>query len=129
MRYHVRRAVPADAPELVRFLAVNAGGPGEASSFLALALAHDAAVRCWVAECGHTIVGTMCVVARVGLKKPYWLIESIAIDAAHEGHGLTRLLLNEVRAEARLHKVRSLATQCSPRGRSDGDCLLKGRLY
>jgi GNAT superfamily N-acetyltransferase len=114
----------------VRFLASNGvTGREEATGFLALALAHDSTLRCWVVERGHDIVGTMCVVARVGLKKPHWLIESIAIDAAHEGQGLTRLLLKEVRAEARLHKVRSLATQCSPRGRGDGDCLLKGRLY
>ena len=128
MSYRVRRAVPADACELVRFLAV-AGIGAHAADFLARALAHDDALHCWVVECGHAIVGTMGVVARVGLKKPHWLIESIAVDAAHQGRGLTRLLLAAVRAEARLHKVRSLATQCSPRGRSDGDCLLKGRLY
>ena len=128
MSYRVRRAVPADAPELVRYLAVDAGG-ALASDFLARALAHDDALRCWVVERGHAVVGTMCVVARVGLKKPHWLIESIAVDAGHQGQGLTRLLLAAVRAEARLHKVRSLATQCSPRGRSDGDSLLKGRLY
>lgn len=104
MCYRARRAVPADAPELVRFLA--------------LALAHQATLRCWVVECGHAIVGTMCMVARVGLKKPHWLIESVAVDAAHEGRDLTWLPLAPFRAEARLHKVRS-----------DGECLLRGRLY
>ena len=128
MDYRVRRAVPADASELVRYLAVEGVG-AHASDFLAQALAHDDALRCWVVEQGHAIVGTMCVVARVGLKKPHWLIESVAVDAAYQGRGLTRLLLEAVRADARLHKVRSVATQCSPLGRPDGDCLLKGRLY
>ncbi len=126
MSYRARRAVPSDAPELVRFLAAAGGGTDAACRH---ALAHEAARRCWVVECGHAIVGTMCVVARAGLTKPYWLIESIDVDAAHRGQGLTRLLLAAVRADARLHKVRRLATLCAPRWHGDGECLLRGRLY
>jgi len=35
----------------------------------------------------------------------------------------------KMRAEARLQRVRGLATLCSPKGRGDGDCLLRGQLY
>ena len=101
----------------------------EGSRRLAQALAHGARRCCWVAECGYDIVGVMCIVTRAGVKKPHWLIESIDIDEAHQGRGLTRMLLDAVRAEARLQRVRGLATLCSPKGRGDGDCLLRGQLY
>lgn len=128
--YCVRQAGPADAAALVCFLeSADAGRRDDGSQRLAMRRLDEAETRCWVVECGQQVIAIMSILVEAGRRGPRWLIESIYVDGAHRGRGVTRMLLGAVRDDAKRQQVRQLKTLCSPQGRSDRQWPCLGRLY